>query len=460
MGKIFKITSIAAAVLAINTALAITNGVDAIKSEYKDYMVQFSSSIGGCGGLLINGTHVVTSRHCVDADYTNTYAIPDSIGDITLTQGFEYDAPRFANQRFAAAESDLDVNFADNQLYCPLMEQRGRDFSYNGGVGENYDPSTAVRVYGEGDIWGCTQRGTYFADIVVIALNDRAIMLNQSSALALVETVAFKAGSIPALHVPLEPIEFKGWGVQVDGQRPGVLQSLPLQFFAESNPNLVNIQDTGSITFGVEPFLEMTSTGGGMVSGGDSGTPLVFGHESLGVASRVLSKSAAFANFDGLMPFLSQKINTISTVTHLKDAGASAKWEFPIQNLTQEKTELTLFVDGDETVFVMDDSDCAGEFEVGEYCVVKVSADAVDSDSVSSSLLVTFGAGLQRVIPMELNAATPEAHPDWIDPDAPVIEPVEPTPVEPTPEVSGGGGSFGVWGLLLLTIASVRRIKF
>jgi len=457
LGKLALIATMATTTI---PAHAVWYGNDVPQEEAADFRVFVSASGGNCGGQVIAGQYVITASHCVmstDVEFR----------DFILAREGITEAPERIDDR-ALLESVLTRDEFASDIYFGSNMQFG---------GERIEVSeTIINPYW---VWGY-RYGAYadkrnqiendFGDDYGFTLGGDLVIFKLSETVQQETAAILDVGDIVSPQDKLASLA--GWGKNEDGYTENKLhegllslQALPFNLGDpegmkrggnDVNPIVDSMYDY--------PKLSRVDDGNGNLQqsdGGDSGSPVMLDNFTLGFVSggTVTDGDQYGTGITGpaywikTEPWIARPIDAVNTVGKVVltiDADFNNhEWVIPVQSLKLDDVEVNSTVNllnNSVNGFTVN-SDCSPVLQTGDYCHITLTYNGRD---VNGELILQEGDIAANLLIINDSLQIPVA---VIYPTKP-IEPVIP-PTQPSDEKSGG--SFGVFGSLILFIELLRR---
>lgn len=359
------------------------------EEDYSDNIVQVVYGESTCGGLLVNGSYVITARHCTpqwnegsDWQHGNILKLYQGIGsqdkNALVFSGVAEVLMRDSDQRVVDGINYLKDNWQ------PIAEQVEQEFlsrSPNNGV---WDQSIST-VY---ENIASRHSSTDLNDIAIIKL-PKTVNHNSSSSFHLVDVFDInKNHTIENYNLLTQQpanttFTYQGWGKNAYGATPSKMKAWDITFSRGQMKGEFNVDDT------FDPFLTMifssefnfieTCDSESLVNFGDSGTPLINGNNQvIGFASRISGCENGFrAEWSSHLPnfeFFKQTIDDLIAPTSLKETVytdfGDGVFEFAVQNMSSNSISVAPVIEGGEFDLT---HNCPQSLESLESCEMRVS---------------------------------------------------------------------------------------
>lgn len=426
--------------------LAVKNGSNVPASEYKDYVVNLTiNGDTSCGGALIGSDYLLSARHCFTDDHTVSGTLPSS-GQVSIGQGIRSELKKTdVNYTVHVDGSNILIvndwvtdaqNWFDTVVYPADSSMNGRTFS-----------STDV----EGD-W------------VIVKLSSSIPHSDSAQIVPLYDTTSLTS-YLPANTT----VTFRGWGLTENGSTPSVMQKYNLRVTTDWEKGVERVYSNTSSLFDADAnqYVETVCTtsdpsgiicefdgtdilttygfGDSSTAEGDSGTPLVYNDNIVGLihGSNQSADVGYVQHFTLAMDYIKSSINELvyPDATRYVAYGSTATQQFNVvvTNYTASSRLLVPTLNDSTGLFSADVSACNTSLASGESCTIIVTFNAGGS-SITSEKNASIDLGSGDIILLSGAIATSDDSTD-------------------SSNGGGSGGSIGVFGLLVLAMYGWIRNK-
>lgn len=439
----------AVALLSAVSVNAIEFGDDVLPQNYQDFVVRLATTSGDytsrCGGALIGSSYLLTARHCLDlthtgADYkgqTGSILIQQDVNtsadgvNVNYTVLLDGNDSAFINQWVSQAQDHFD-----NTIFPadPVMSAHVIDASYLAG------------------------------DWALLQLNSP--MEHSSSAIL---SPLYDMNSHTSYLPAVSTLTFQGWGKDESGSNPSTMQSTSMKIFTQwekaetgmsvstgdfpyfdadvghNVPTVCTTSDPLTVLCswdGTDRFLAW-GYGNSNVAVGDSGTPLVSNNRILGIAVNESSDGSydRFQHFTLVLDLMGSAINKLTYPSASKtvavNSTAQQTFKLAVQNFTASAETLNPMLTDATGLFSADVSDCTGQLDSLQGCMITVTFNAAGS-SITDTKVAQIDLNGADVINLKIEAKN----------------------ISTGGSTDGGsGGSFGFLSLLALMGLGLRRVR-
>ncbi|BCL74007.1 hypothetical protein TUMSATVNIG1_59930 (plasmid) [Vibrio nigripulchritudo] len=433
---------IAVTLCACAPAQAIINGTDVAEADYKDFIVQLSTTEGSCGAALISGEFLLTARHCVINESTGAKA-----PSVTISQGIKFPSNSSHNRAFSVL---LDTANATTLDKMKILDKA----IFDGHVVPNYPNVSNLSYFRDVN----NSDSYYQKDLVLLKLH-RPVNHGDGAPIRAIYDIDTKTSNLTKDTW----VKFRGWGnTDTNGTSPTSMQEM--QFMLATNyiepagqyaqHSVIKRLLASSCVDGTDwncsykgsDAVTFYSAAGQVNASGDSGTPVVhdgyiYGNISFG--NDVYTNGVV--TYDLIINDIAAAINQLSFPfspgkTIELNSSATTNFEVPVQNLTQNDILGTPTLADSTGLFDVDLSDCNRILKPLEACRIKVSFNKTNQ-VINETKNASISFNNEVNIPLKMSVKVEQSKKD---------------------EGSSSGGAIGVWVFLLLLVTRTglfQRLK-